>query len=40
MIRGLLTFVATASVLAATQAQAGLTLCNRTSYRVETAIGL
>ena len=29
-----------ALVLAATQAQAGLTLCNRTSYRVETAIGL
>lgn len=26
--------------LAATQAQAGLTLCNRTSYRVEAAIGL
>jgi uncharacterized membrane protein len=27
-------------LLAASQAQAGLTLCNRTSYRVETAIGL
>ncbi len=27
-------------VLAATQAQAGLTLCNRTSYRVQVAIGL
>jgi uncharacterized membrane protein len=26
--------------LAATQAQAGLTLCNRTSYRLEAAIGL
>ena len=29
-----------ALLLAATQAHAGLTLCNRTSYRVETAIGL
>lgn len=29
-----------ALLLAATPAQAGLTLCNRTSYRVETAIGL
>ena len=29
-----------ALVLAATQAQAGLNVCNRTSYRVETAIGL
>jgi uncharacterized membrane protein len=29
-----------ALLLAATQAEAGLTLCNRTSYRLETAIGL
>ena len=29
-----------ALTVAATQAQAGLTLCNRTSYRVETALGL
>jgi uncharacterized membrane protein len=28
------------TLLAATQAQAGLTLCNRTSYRVQAAIGL
>jgi uncharacterized membrane protein len=40
MIRGLITFAAVASLLAMTQARAGLTLCNRTSYRVQTAIGL
>jgi uncharacterized membrane protein len=39
MIRALwLGFAVT--LLAATQAQAGLTLCNRTSYRVQAAIGL
>jgi uncharacterized membrane protein len=40
MIRGLITFAATAFLLAATQAHAGLTLCNRTSYRVQAAIGV
>ena len=41
MIRGFIyTIAAWTAVLAATQAQAGLTLCNRTSYRVDAAIGL
>lgn len=41
MIRGFIYTIATwTAVLATTQAQAGLTLCNRTSYRVEAAIGL
>jgi uncharacterized membrane protein len=41
MIRATLTALSgLALLLAATQARAGLTLCNRTSYRVETAIGL
>ncbi len=43
MIRGFDCFVAAASatlVLAAAPAQAELTLCNRTSYRVDAAIGL
>jgi uncharacterized membrane protein len=39
MIRALWLGVAL-TLLAATQAQAGLTLCNRTSYRVQAAIGL
>ncbi|HZT25710.1 MAG TPA: DUF1036 domain-containing protein [Pseudolabrys sp.] len=40
MIRGFSTLAAAGALLAATQAQAGLTVCNRTSYRVEAAIGL
>src|ERR1041385_1423789 len=39
MIRGLITLAATTFLLVATQAHAGLTLCNRTSYRVQAAIG-
>jgi uncharacterized membrane protein len=42
MIRGFACIIAAASatlVLAATPAHAELTLCNRTSYRVEAAIG-
>ncbi len=41
MIRGLIsTIAAFIAVLAATSAQAELTLCNRTSFRMETAVGL
>src|SRR5215471_9561800 len=41
MIRGcILTIAASVAVLAATSAQAELTLCNRTSFRMEVAIGL
>jgi len=41
MIRGLIsTIAASIAVLAASSAQAELTLCNRTSFRMETAVGL
>jgi uncharacterized membrane protein len=40
MIRGLIGMVAASISLLATPAQAELTLCNRTSYRMEAAIGL
>src|SRR5262245_54414969 len=41
MIRGCIpTIAASIAVLAATSAQAELTLCNRTSFRMEAAIGL
>src|SRR5215470_3000490 len=41
MIRGFIpTIAASIAVLAATSAQAELTLCNRTSFRMEAAIGL
>src|SRR5215831_3729842 len=41
MIRGFIpTIAASIGVLAATSAQAELTLCNRTSFRMETAVGL
>jgi uncharacterized membrane protein len=41
MIRGFIpTIAASIAVLAATSARAELTLCNRTSFRMETAIGL
>ena len=41
MIRGLIVTAAASIVLqAAAPARAELTLCNRTSYRMETAIGL
>jgi len=41
MIRGFIrTIVAATVLLAAAQAQAGLTVCNRTSYRMQAAIGI
>ena len=40
MIRGLIGMIAASISLLATPAQAELTLCNRTSYRMEAAIGL
>ena len=41
MIRGFIsTIAASIALLAATPARAELTLCNRTSYRMEAAIGL
>src|SRR6476620_4504691 len=41
MIRGFIsTIAASSAVLAATSARAELTLCNRTSFRMEAAIGL
>ena len=45
MIRGFIATIATliaapAALLVATQAQAELTLCNRTSFRMETAVGI
>jgi len=41
MIRGFIpTIAASIAVLAATSARAELTLCNRTSFRMEAAIGL
>jgi uncharacterized membrane protein len=41
MIRGFIAIIAApATLLVATQAQAELTLCNRTSFRMEAAIGI
>ena len=41
MIRGFIAMiVAPAALLATTQAQAELTLCNRTSFRMEAAVGI
>jgi hypothetical protein len=41
MIRGFIALIAAPiAVLAATQARAELTLCNRTSFRMEAAVGI